>query len=211
MTRNFRILFLVVMTTLLASGICRADGSVDALKDQATEPKEPEYKLKLRTSRILIHLAALPAYAWAEDIFHEGSHALWAAAEGHQIKTFKPYPHFEEYDGKKFFLFGSMSFEGALTRKEEALMLAGPTMTDFALFTATDLALTYGVDPNSWYAPILFMAGCSGRPTPGARTRTLSGSAKTPGRTGSPSRSSGTRWPPWPSGASCTTGRTSSW
>src|SRR3989338_8806088 len=62
-------------------------------------------------------------------------------------------------DRQQDFLCGSMAVASVLTKQQEALMLAGPTIADLTIFTASDLLLTYGVSADAWYAPIIFMAG----------------------------------------------------
>lgn len=158
MFRNYCILFLVTFALLFAPNIGSAAEPVVG-KQPVNAVGEPKYEQKLRTTRFLMHLSAMPAYALIENALHEGSHGLWVVAQGRKITGYKPYPHFQEDGAGRHFYLGWMSSEGSFSKREEALVLAGPTITDFTLFTATDLVLTYGVDPNAWYAPILFMVG----------------------------------------------------
>ncbi|OGL74547.1 hypothetical protein A3C96_01290 [Candidatus Uhrbacteria bacterium RIFCSPHIGHO2_02_FULL_60_10] len=151
MSRNISIAVAVATVTLISA--------VGHAGNKAADDRQQEYEWRPRTARLLTNLAALPAYALTQDFLHEGSHALWAVVQGHEVTAFKPYPHFEDYGGQHHFLFGSMAVAGVLTKQQEALMLAGPTITDLTIFTASDLLLTYGVSADAWYAPIIFMAG----------------------------------------------------
>jgi len=116
--------------------------------------------------RLLGQLFMSPVYFLLWDAIHEGSHALMGVALGREIVRFRPFPHNENWTDDKGeeqsrFYFGSVSFW--VSNDEDpwraALISIAPIITDVLVFTASDLALQYGVDQHSVAAPFLLGGG----------------------------------------------------
>jgi hypothetical protein len=94
---------------------------------------------------------AVPAY-FAGVAWHEGSHALAAAAFGAEITSLKLYPHCDERTGA--FFFGSTSYRGRLGRGEQAVFLLAPRMTDLVLMSGYGALSLTGTLPDNAYGQL---------------------------------------------------------
>ncbi len=83
-------------------------------------------------------LAIQPVYAFTQLNVHEGSHVLAAVLSGNRVDYYKPYPHYMEVDGKKYFFWGSTNFS---SHNGESLILFAPTLSNLNLFITFDIFL----------------------------------------------------------------------
>jgi len=149
-----------VLSTIAIIIVCAATfnrSEAKALPDQESpEPGQKKPRPKSDNATLIAeHALAFPAYFFMHSSIHELSHSIVVSWEGAQVTEIKPYPH--TLNGH--FVFGSMSYSGRLTDRQEAWMLAAPSLTDVAIFTASDLALDWLVAEDSMSAPFLLAAG----------------------------------------------------
>jgi hypothetical protein len=93
---------------------------------------------------------------------HETSHLVWAKFFHQKVDGFKPYPHYQTFaNGQRIFYFGKVDFHQPTTTTplQQMLINGAPFMTDIAMFTATDLALSLQHTDGSWAEAFAWAVG----------------------------------------------------